>query len=123
MKTVAAILAALILTGCATSRPYTKGEKWALAGAFAGQILLDTGSTAYAVYETTNIKEANGTWGDLDDGELIATMACSKLALIGLAYLVGEWQPDLRTPMYSALGTIGATAGAWNVYQISKYGD
>ena len=64
--TVAAALVALAIalasTGCATSRPYTKGE-WRALGFAAGGQLADVGSTAYGLHKYPNIKEGNGVWG------------------------------------------------------------
>jgi len=101
-----ALAIALMLSGCATSRPYTKGEKWALAGAVVGQAW-DVGSTAYAVSNYDNLSESNPMWDDLDDQELMGAMLLTKAALLGGGYLLGEWKPDWRIKIYSVIG------GAW----------
>jgi Na+/H+ antiporter NhaA len=113
---------ALMCSGCATSRPYTKGEKWALGGAFIGQGA-DVLSTAVAISSYDNIEEGNQVWGDLEDGELIATMFLTKAAFIGCAYLVGEVKPNWRKPMFNCIGAVGGTFAAANVYTMSEYGE
>ena len=121
--TVSAALVALAIalasTGCATSRPYTKAERWAFAGAVAGQAW-DVGSTAYAVTAYDNLSESNPMWDDMDDSELMVSMVLTKVALLGSGYLLGEWRPDWRVKIYSIIGGVGATAGAANTYLISQ---
>ena len=118
-----ALAIALASTGCATSRPYTKDEKWALGHAFVGQIVGDVGTTAYALHKYDNIEEGNGIWGDQEDGDLIATMILTKVALIGCVYLIGEWKPDWRTPMLNTVGGIGDVFAAANLYTTNEYGE
>ena len=117
-----ALAIALASTGCATSRPYTKGEWLALGGAAVGQ-LADVGTTAYALHEYDNMEEANGVWGDQDDGSLIASMLITKAALIGGAYLIGEVKPDWRKTMYNTIGGVGGTFAAANLYTMNEYGN
>ena len=117
-----ALAIALASTGCATSRPYTKGERWALGAAVAGQAY-DLGTTAYFTYGTDNIEEANPVFSGMGDGELMASLLLSKVALVGGGYLLGEVKPDWRVKIYSVIGCFGAAAGVANTYTISEYGD
>ena len=121
--TFAAVLVAaavaLSLCGCTTSRPYTKGERIAFGCAVAGQAW-DMGSTYTAIYHTDNLAEANPLWSDLDDGELMASMFVTKAALIGAAYLIGEWRPSWRIGLWSVVGLGGAIPGASNTYLINE---
>ena len=114
-----ALAIALASTGCSTSRPYTKGERIAFGCAVAGQAW-DMGSTYTAIYHTDNLAEANPIWSDLDDGELMVSMAITKAALIGAAYLIGEWRPSWRIGLWSVVGLGGAIPGASNTYLISE---
>jgi len=115
-------MAAVIMTGCATSRPYTKGERIAFAGAVAGQAW-DMGSTAYAICGTDDFNETNPIFSDMDDGQMMASLFLTKAALIGGGYLLGEWKPNWRIGIYSIIGGTGAACGAANTYTMNAYGD
>jgi len=117
--TLIALALVLACSGCVTSRPYTKGERIAFAGAVAGQAW-DVGSTAYAITQTDTLEEGNPIFAGMDDGELLASMFATKAALIGAAWLFCEWKPDARITVYSLIGGGGAAAGAWNTYNITN---
>jgi hypothetical protein len=123
-KVTAAMMAAMVIatSGCATSRPYTKGERIAFAGAVAGQAL-DMGTTAYFTYGVDGVEEGNPIFANAGDGELMASLFITKAALLGGGYLLGEWKPNWRTRIYSVIGCVGAGAGVANMYTINEYGD
>ena len=110
-----ALLIAL-LTGCQTTRPYTAGERQAMAHAVIGQSL-DVATTSMALQDE-DIAEGNSAWWDPEDsGSILAT----KLVLGGVVYLLGEWKPDWRKQMWRVLGGGGYVAAGWNGYLMIKH--
>jgi len=108
------ILICLLLSGCAIGRPHTQNEKNMLVHAITGQCI-DAATTDYALKH--GYHEGNQVWWTEDDvGGMIAT----KGAMIGIAYLIGQYKPEWRVTMYGALGGAGYVASAWNTAVILK---
>lgn len=101
-------LAILALSGCITGRPHTQAEKNMLVHAIVGQSI-DCATTDYALKH--GFHEGNQVWWTEED---IGGMIASKTAMIGIAYLIGQYKPDWRIPMYGSLGGSGYVAGTWN---------
>jgi hypothetical protein len=106
------LLSLSLLVGCSSARPYTSTEKTWLTHAIIGQSL-DVVTTDMVL--DTGGSEMNGVWWNPDDaGSMLAT----KFAILGAGYLVGQWKPEWRTAIWSALGISGYGFAGWNTYQM-----
>lgn len=104
----------LIITGCSASRPHTKSEKAWLVGAVAGQ--------AADVYTTDRVLrsggiETNSLYGKHPN---MKTIAISKLVVVGVAYIIGQFYPESRKEIYPVLAIMGVIPAIWNETQVSK---
>ena len=100
------LLVTLLLSSCATSRPYTNREKYLFKHAIAGQTF-DTLTTAYAL-ENENLEEGNPLITDVSFLILVKTVS------VGLIYLIAEIFPDNREFLFKATAIFGYGAGCWN---------
>jgi hypothetical protein len=116
---LAAVVALLVCaSGCSSTRvPYTAGERRALVHAIVGQSL-DVVTTDMAL-SSSESAEGNPIWWNPEDA---GGMLAAKLAIMGAAYLVCEWQPSWRGWVWPSLGIAGYGAAAWNSWQMMDKG-
>lgn len=117
MKIVLTI-AAILMCGCSTYRPYTGAEKTLMGAAITAQAF-DVATTSYALSQP-GFSEGNAVWWGDDDGAILAGMLATKAAMCGVAYLAGQAWPETRSWSWGFLGAFGFGMGAWNVWQVSQ---
>lgn len=108
--------AAMLGSGCMSTRQYTKSERNWFALSVAGQAA-DLISTECAL--ENGLEEGNTfVYGKNPSTE---RLVLTKAAYLGILYCLGELAPELRKKIHKISAGFGLGAATWNTYQIWQY--
>lgn len=103
-----------LLTSCATSRPWTKGEKVA-AGFFCVAHFADYYTTEKALDNPNNYENNPILDKHPSDGKLTVYFSLTG----AVALILGHFWPELRKPLFLSYGTVNSALAIHN-YKLNK---